>query len=158
MADVPQRSRRSHAERRPFVLLYVDQIQQLLAEGLGIREYRLLLALTEQMDDGRPFHWSNKTAVATIGNTSTPRVSEAMRALKDHGVVLEVGPVRNRIILNPRYVWRGSARDRIIMCLQLRRTHPYAMRWWAPTIEELDDARRALEAHPDTEPVPEEDR
>ncbi len=129
-------------DNKPFGFLYLEGLQPLADLRLRGMDWRVLLALIEQATYNNSFLYSNKTIALAI-DMSHAQVSQSLRNLRNLGVVLDVGPERNRVIINPRYFWVGDRSHRVLWQMELKRLHPQHMLWYAPTPEERELAKEA---------------
>lgn len=136
-------SKRLGRENKRFYLGYMDGAVDLANLNLTGTEFRVLLALIPQAQSNDSFTYSNK-AVANALGIDHSRVSTAVRRLRELGVLLHVGPARNRVIINPRYFWVGDRTHRVLWQLELKKMHPQHMLWYAPTPEERDAIKEAI--------------
>lgn len=135
-------SKRLSRENKQFYIGYMAGAVDLANLNLPGTEHRVLLALLPQMQNNDAFLYSNKSVSEAL-NINHSQVSTAIRRLMTVGVLLHVGPERNRVIMNPRYFWIGDRLHRVMWQMELKRLHPQHMLWYAPTPEERDAVREA---------------
>jgi hypothetical protein len=97
--------------KEPFALVFLLGWGDLAEMNMTGSEWRVLAYMISTMPIEAAGVWRT-TDIATGTGMSQPAVSRVKKKLVARGVVLERD--RGRLMLSPEYVWRGSAKDRLL--------------------------------------------